>query len=226
MRRTNWKTVSTLVTMIIAGGCAEAPSAPSVAAPVSVASVLSAPDGRPTFSLGESGNNGTATASIGPEGGTITMGNSAVVFPAGSICDPATSSYGPGTWDDACTPLTAPITITATIKTTGQGTWVDFSPALRFVPSTNSSRWVWLALFSKKKIGASELSRFNIYYAATLGGAFVDETASDATLRTYVDTKSGVSTRRIKHFSGYGSWGDSCDPSVDPTCTDVPPPAS
>src|SRR4051812_45855630 len=34
-----------------------------------------------------------------------------IAIPAFGICDPAASSYGPGTWDDACTTLTHPITI-------------------------------------------------------------------------------------------------------------------
>src|SRR5437868_4642731 len=54
----------------------------------------------------------------------------------GSICDPATSSYGPTEWDKPCTPATRPITITAKVWRTALGrVQVDFSPALRFVPT-------------------------------------------------------------------------------------------
>jgi hypothetical protein len=53
------------------------------------------------------------------------------------------------------------------------------------------------------------LSRFNILYAPTVGATTVDETVSDATLRTYVDTSMGISLRRIKHFSAYEQgYGD------------------
>src|SRR5215216_5601749 len=33
-------------------------------------------------------------------------------FPAGAVCDPLTSGYGVAEWDQPCTPLTAPISIT------------------------------------------------------------------------------------------------------------------
>ena len=35
----------------------------------------------------------------------------------------------------------------------------------------------------------------------------VDDAATDPTLRTYVDTRTGISVRRIKHFSGYTALG-------------------
>ncbi len=39
-------------------------------------------------------------------GGTFRIGGLyALQFPANSICDPATSTYGPGTWNDPCTTL-------------------------------------------------------------------------------------------------------------------------
>ena len=83
-------------------------------------------------------------------------------------------------------------------------TSVDFTPSLRFVPSSSSSRWVWMLMYSPEAIGAqSDLSDFNILWASRLGGPTVDEAKADTSLRTYVDTFQGVSLRRIKHFSGY-----------------------
>ena len=220
MRRTNWKTVSTLVTMVVIAGCQDnlvsAPQASSVAP----ASMMLAPDGAPRLSLmGNEKGNGDVEFTVSPNGGVYFIGNHAVVFPARSICDPATSSYGPGTWDSPCDPLSAPLKIHAKLRTAKLGTWVDFSPSLRFVPSTNSKQWVWMTMFTPAIIGAQDLSKFNILFAPKIGAAGIDESPSDATLRTYVDTRSGVATRRIKHFTGYmTSSGRSCDPNTESGC--------
>ena len=71
-----------------------------------------------------------------------------------------------------------------------------------------------------KAAGARDLSSFNILYATGINGATMDESAQDATLRTYVDTRSGISARRIKHFSGYTSSGRECDGGPD--CIQIP----
>ena len=42
---------------------------------------------------------------------SIGSGN-ALFIPAGGVCDPASSSYGVGKWDQACSAVTTPITIT------------------------------------------------------------------------------------------------------------------
>lgn len=226
MRGTNWFTAGALIVLAALAGCrdgvvspaASPMKAPSLAAP---APMSLAPQGRPHLAL--SGDLPDSTAvdfSVGPNGGVFYTGNHAVVFPAGSVCDPATSSYGPGTWDAPCTTLQSTIKVHAEVRRSGGGTAVDFTPALRFVPSTNPSRWVWLMMYSPDARGATgDLSRFNILYAPTLGATRIDETIDDGSLRTYVDTFSGISLRRVKHFSayieaGYGSGsGKSCDPS-------------
>lgn len=223
MRRTNWKTVSTLVTMAVVVGCADNGISTPRSVSVAPAPMMLAPDGRPQLSLaGALPSTLTADFTITPAGGVALVGNHAVVFPANSVCDPATSGYGAASWDAPCTPLTKAITVHASVS----GSSVDFTPSIRFVPSSDASRWVWLFLYTPSAIGRTgDLSAFNIYYAPTAGGALVDETSSDPTLRTYVDTRSGVSVRRVKHFSGYTSSAR-CDPAVDPSCspTDPPPP--
>lgn len=226
MRRNNWFTAGPLIVLAALAGCRDglvSPSAspikaPSLAAP---APMSLAPQGRPHLAL--SGDLPDSTAVdfyVGPNGGVFYTGNHAVVFPAASVCDPATSSYGPGTWDAPCTPLQTTIKVHAEVRRSGGGTAVDFTPSLRFVPSSSSSRWVWLLIHTPDARGATgDLSRFNILYAPTLGGTRIDETVDDSSLRTYVDTFSGISLRRIKHFSayeegGYGSGaGKTCDPS-------------
>lgn len=177
-----------------------------------------APEGRPTLSLSGSLPDSTAVDfTIGANGGIFYTGNHAVVFPAQSVCDPATSSYGPSTWDEPCTPLQSPITVHAEVRRANGQTAVDFTPGLRFVPSSNSAKWVWLVMYTPGAIGATgDLSRFNILYASSLGAPAVDEAPDDSTLRTYVDTWQGISLRRIKHFSGYLS-ADGRDDTSEPT---------
>ena len=220
MRRFNWKTVSTLVTMLVIAGCQDNVISAPQGASVAPASIMMAPEGRPQLSLtGIAASNTEADFTVGPQGGVYFIGNNAVVFPARSICDPKKSSYGPGTWDQPCEPLNGAIRIHAEVRTAKTGTWVDFSPALRFVPSNNASKWVWISMYSPAAIGAKDLSKFGILYAPSIGAPGVDDAAGDATSRTYVDTWGGITTRRIKHFSGYwNSSGRSCDPSVESGC--------
>jgi hypothetical protein len=161
---------------------------------------------------------------VGPWGGIFYTGNHAVVFPAQSICDPATSGYGTDVWDAPCAPLQSSLKVHAEVRRKNGETWIDFTPSLRFVPSTSPARYVWMVMYTPEAIGASgDLSRFNILWANRIGGAKVDETPADATMRTYVDTWTGVSMRRIKHFSGYtSSSGRTCGAYEE--CSEGPPP--
>jgi hypothetical protein len=208
MRRTNWKTVSTLVTMIVIAGCQEG----AVSAPQSATSIMMAPEGAPQLSLsrGQSGNT-DVDFTVSPAGGVFFLGKNAIVFPANSICDPSTSSYGAGTWDDQCAALTTPLKIHAKVRTSTAGTWVDFKPSLRFVPSDDSHKWVYMYMTSKNAI----------LFAPSLGAPGVDDASADATVQTYFDSHNGVTLRRVKHFTGYmTSSGRSCtqgEPDCYPT---------
>lgn len=211
MPRTNWKTVSTLVTMIVVAGCQDgAVSAPSATGETT--SMMMAPSGAPQLSLshGQSGN-ADIDFTVTPAGGVFFLGRNAIVFPANSICDPATSSYGEGTWDDECTPLAAPLTIHARVRTATAGTWVDFQPSLRFVPSDDSHDWVYMYMTSKHAI----------LFAPSLGALGVDDASDDATVKTYFDSHKGSTLRRIKHFTGYmTSSGRACNQG-EPDCFPV-----
>lgn len=227
MRRTNWKTVSTLVTTIVIAGCMDnGVSSPQIA-PEGPAPMMMAPEGHPMLSLGgrlsAKSANTSADFIVGPEGGVFLVGNNAVVFPAKSICNPAKSSYGPDTWDSPCEAARQPITIHAEVRTAKLGTWVDFTPALRFVPSNNSTKWVWIYMYTPTVVGASDLSKFGILYSNKLGATGVDDASVDKTLRTYVDTWGGYSSRRVKHFSGFvASSGRDCDPRTETDCYPAP----
>jgi hypothetical protein len=218
MRQRNyWVVVANVAVLAALAGCSDntfvAPTAQQAAVSSSApVTMMAAPEGRPSLSLsGTAPTNTTADFTVGPQGGVFLVGNHAVVFPRMSICDPATSTYGD--WDAACKTIGKPIQIHAVVRNENGRTWVDFSPELRFVPSADPSRWVWMYMYTPDARGAQgDLSRFNILYAQSIGGVTVDDAASDPTLRTYVDTRTGISVRRIKHFSGYtASAGRDCD---------------
>ena len=177
-----------------------------------------APQGRPTLDLvGGLPDSTSVDFSVGPNGGVFFTGNHAVVFPSQSICDPATSSYGPSTWDLPCAPLQTTLKVHAEVRRANGQTWIDFTPSLRFVPSSSSSKWVWMVMYTPDAIGASsDLSRFNILWASSIGGATVDETSADNSLRTYVDTFSGDLDPPHQALQWYTySSGRSCNPGEE-----------
>ncbi|MEO8562224.1 MAG: hypothetical protein ABI601_09130 [bacterium] len=185
-----------------------------------------APAERPSLLLNGALPDSAATDFVvGAWGGVYYAGNHAVVFPAQSICDPATSGYGAEKWDTPCTPLQTSLKIHAEVRRKEGKTWVDFTPSLRFVPTTNPSRWVWMVMYTPEAAGASgDLSRFNILWTNQIGGSAVDETILDPSMRTYVDTWMGMSMRRIKHFSGYVTTsGRSCSPDSEACGGGTPP---
>jgi hypothetical protein len=156
-------------------------------------------------STSSSGGSGRMLFSVGPYSTvTIRLGDHRIYFPAGSICDPALSTYGPTEWDKPCQRLRSYITISAawwTDPATGHPR-IEFQPALRFVPTSDASKWVTLTL---KDQAASSLQpgQSLVITWRDASGNWVDESLTDATQRTMVDPASSSVSRRIKHFSGY-----------------------
>jgi hypothetical protein len=140
----------------------------------------------------------TITLQPGHKTGTVQLGNdNRIKFPNGasSVCDIATSSYGPGTWDAPCKPSAVPVVITAKTWTDARGlTHADFQPALRFVPSDE------IVLSMKNRDGLIT-DDMRIDFCSALG--CVNEGATDPTVTTKLDKKAKNAFRRIKHFSGY-----------------------
>jgi len=167
---------------------------------------------------------------VGPDGGSFAINRLVTVdFPAGSICDPDASTYGPTEWDNACTTLTRPITITATTRLTSNGMAVDFQPDLRFSPdkqvtlstdlfasTLRANRWYFAA-------SQASVRPLAFLYSPSLGAAAVADYKADTSLVTHVDLETGRVWRRVKHFSGYvGGTGAACNPSAgDPDCVAV-----
>ena len=162
----------------------------------------------------------SADVTVTPTGGMFVLGANAVYFPANSICDPVTSTYGPGHWDDPCEPLTTPINFHAEVRRTLAGqSWIDFTPAVRFVPTTSSSQVVWMLMKIPATVTAANYASFGIQWMPNgTPDVLVNEALTDPTLKTYVDVARGVSFRRVKHFSGYIVF---TDVAVDPLRLDA-----
>ncbi len=214
MRR--FTSVLALAALAVAAGCGDqvAPTATTPAAPA------------PSLSRGGfSGDGPQYSFSISPRGGVYWVGQYLLVVPPHAVCDPATSSYGPGTWDDPCTPAASSIRITASINTIDGRDYVNFSPDIRFVPSSSQSGWVTIHTFRFAAIGGhGDLRRFSILFSDVPGGPIVDESATDPTLATYINIRTGAVWRRIKHFTGYNVHSgmiDDCTPYVDDGCYPV-----
>lgn len=165
----------------------------------------------------------SADFTVTPTGGTFALGKHAVSFPANSICDPATSGYGPEFWDAPCQPLDHAIDFHAEIRAGADGsTWIDFTPAVRFVPSADPNQTVWLLMKANADITESNYQAFGLKWMPT--GApdlIVDESLTDSTLKTYVDLQRDVMFRRVKHFSGYINTGAVVEADVMPTLVDI-----
>src|SRR5690348_16799601 len=134
-----------LVVLAAASACSDAPVAPSA-------------HERPAFDIDAlqpdmaRGDRGSKTALAGGDTDNVLtftvdpnvshsygFGENWVYFPARSICDPATSGYGIGTWDTPCTPLQQKIDITVHWSNKGGHAYASFSPDLRFVPADGRS---------------------------------------------------------------------------------------
>src|SRR5690242_9104076 len=123
-----------VVAALTIGGCSES-TAPTMPRGLSVGK-----DGRPDLRpIALFGGFRSTTFTVTAAGGSFGAGPFTVNFPANSVCDPNTSSYGAGTWDSPCNTLAdgQSVTVTATYGfLLGGGPVVDFSPALRFSPNT------------------------------------------------------------------------------------------
>ena len=205
----------------------------SAVAPARSATSLSAA-ASPSLSAGGINQNRTllGTIELSPNGGTYHVGDFDVVMPAGAVCDPATTKYGVGHWDDDCSPANSSIAVNVVAKKQGNRVSVDFQPDLRFRPSAG---WVVIQTSSYSGLLTSPAVRqlsaksgffenFSIQYVPTGGGRQINEFRStgDASMLTHVDLRTGLVWRRVKHFSGYiVTLGAKCDPTVtgiDATC--------
>lgn len=162
----------------------------------------------------------SADITVDPRGGTFTLGQHAIRFPRKAICA-LDSSYGPTEWDKPCTPASEPVTFHVEIVSGDGRQWLDFTPAVRFVPTNDPAKYVWLGM---QTTGFTDLSdaQLQILWSPAIGVPGVDESLTDPTLRTIINRESGWMVRRIKHFSGYNvSDRSACDPTNATCVTDA-----
>jgi hypothetical protein len=182
----------TILTAALAAACTDAPTGPDII-------VTDGPHPRAEGDAATFAGDFTVDPAVG---GAWTIRDNVIVFPAGSICDPARSSYGAEHWDEPCPPLAAPITIHVAAHIGADGHWVvDFTPALRFLPSDDPSRWVMLYMKDADHDPSSDGVPPILWLAPN--GSWVDESLGDPTLVTRVAKSGNIVYRRVEHFSGY-----------------------
>lgn len=175
--------------------CSDVPTAPSNATrtvPVTAASVVSSV---------LSADTTVQVMLVDPtKKTTVNFGASSankVVFPATSICDVVTSTYGADQWNQPCAPQLLPVTLTIKSWYDADGhPHSDFQPHMRFNPAADA-----VILTLKDRNGVQP--NLGIIYCADVNSGCVDESATDSSLVTYRDPLTGNYFRRVKHFSGY-----------------------
>lgn len=131
---------------------------------------------------------------------TVLLGTHMVTFPAYTICEPSTSSYGPSYWLSPCSKMTDNIQITATTWTDPDGRpQVDFDKHIRFYPNWAGE----LPAIYLRDPAAALTSWGRVDYCST---TCVNEAATDPVLTTKRDPATGYLYRLIRHFSGYLVW--------------------
>src|SRR5690348_3180091 len=131
----------------------------------------------------------------------IKLGDHVVSLPANSICDPATSGYGPDLWDAPCTPLQTPITFHAKWNSKLGHAFIAFSPDVRFVPTSDPSQYVRITMKDYYDLDPS--ASYPIFWLRASDSTWVDESTSDPSEQATIDLNGNKVSRRLKHFSGY-----------------------
>jgi len=182
-------------------GCSDQASAPTASARAEESPFLKV---IPTYST----DRKSANIIVEPSGGYFVLGKHVVSFPANSICDPATSSYGVTEWDKPCDPIKEPIHIHAELREQDDRSWIEFTPDLRFVPSNDEEKWVYLFMWTSAAQG-KQLTAKNappILWSPAIGMPGIDESLLDRTMKTKWDKRLGGVYRRIKHFTNYNVY--------------------
>ena len=151
---------------------------------------------------------------------TLKAGDNVVTFPANSICDPSTSGYDQSLWDAPCTPLQSQITITANWSSKLGHAYVEFQPALRFVPTNDPSQYVTITM--KDVTPLDPTAQQPILWLRPSDSVWVDEGAYDPSENSVEDLNGNRVSRRLKHFSGYlVGPSEVCDAFTSSDCASV-----
>ena len=124
-----------------------------------------------------------------------------IAMPPGSVCDPATTAYGPTEWLKPCIRATRRIDFTVKSWTDANGRpHAKFSPDVRFDPSA----LLPVTLYFEDNL-LSNFSAVEIPYC-NASDVCVNEGLTDAALKTYAapSPRGGYWVfRALRHFSGY-----------------------
>ena len=126
---------------------------------------------------------------------------------------------------DPCVAPTGPVEVHAQLATKLGWHFIDFTPHIEFNPGTT------VISTTQYRSIIRQLDRWNVpadnpvwnYFVIRHSNAIGDTTSeslSQARAATTIDHTTGIVSREVDHFSGYGiGTGRSCDPSTDPSCT-------
>jgi hypothetical protein len=171
----------------------------------------------------------TIVFTLSPHGGRAHVRGFTVTYPADAVCDPAVSTYGPTEWDEPCTTLTDPITVTARFWSDNGIAQSEFSPDIRFNPEKTVT--LSTIISAAKGLVGNFFTQpiFSIGFTRRVDEVryFIDDAATDGRLATSIDFTTGKVSRTIQHFSGYFvQWGTIwCEDGSelnDPLCIDAP----
>jgi len=165
--------------------------------------------------------DGTYRVTFDPQQNQVfSLGPNRLEIPANAVCALGSSSYGAAFWNSPCTPQTAPVQLTVTVRNASSDhPSVDFQPAMRFNPQTNVQLYIYVPNVSQQDAknwiitycpnsgsGSGSLSTSNSGSGSSSSngsGQCVNEALTDPDLRTFVDYDASVLFRRLKHFSRY-----------------------
>ena len=203
------------VAVILSAACADR----SPTAPLAASGTIGLGATRPDVIVDAMGADGTwADFTVTPTGGRFALGPHSISFPHHAICDPSRSTYGPTEWKSPCVTLDRPISIHAELRTEAGKSWVDFTPTLRFAPTTDPKRYVMLTMDLAASANGDRDDRHArhdggrflaasgpppILYTPFIGAPGIDEAITDPTLRTQFCADRKCATRRVEHFTGY-----------------------
>lgn len=218
-----------IVAAALLGGIVVASSACSVDGITPTSNDASLAPSAPSFYAAGSASEQTATMNVGiPDGQyhfsinpqvdqVITLGQSRVVLPAGSICAIGTSGYASSLWDNGCNPQKKAFTLKVTVAGAGtENAAVDFQPAMRFNPTKSVMMYLHVP-----QLDPATPYAWTIFYCPTpdgkpgrsLGTATmrqdpncVDESLTDPSLKVVADYQNALLARRLKHFSAYQAF--------------------
>ncbi len=215
MRRNTFLSIASAIALVTAAACSDVTVAPKSTARAPASASLNA---------ATSGSYST-TFNIPARGGSVdvviaALGSQPIFtlqFPADAVCSGPESATGP------CDPVGHTVRVTATYANVNGHQGVDFTPEMRFDPAkvvTLSTMRLASTVFAMRTQKHPNWNALTILFTPDAGATLVNDALSDPSVITYIDLRTGLVWRRVKHFSGYNIGFGNCDPTVDPTCSD------